>query len=439
MRISKVKSVGYSSIIVVICQLLGMIISFVMVPLTLKLLGVKIYGVWITLIGIIEWFNFFDIGFGHGLRNKYAEARARGDNDNISKYVSTTFFCLLGISAVIFLLFIIFGHYVSWTDILNAPSYLENELYKLAFILCLVFCFRFIFNIVFILLIADQQPYVQSIIILIGSILSFISLLILMKLNINSLYNIGLFISLSQIFPILISFIYFFSTKYINLIPKIKYFYMSTLKEIFSLGINFFLIQITALLLFQTNNIIIAHVCGIEEVTEYNLSYKYMNIVYMLFLAYLNPFWSYFTNAYARNDLHVIKNKILIINKVWLGAAAIGIFQVIASTLFFRLWVKNTILPNYILLILLLFYFLLTMRYTIYRTLMNGVGKIKLQFFVTVIEALLHIPLAILLGKKFGIYGVVGVMIIWSLINNIWEPIQYVKIIKKKDYGIWGK
>lgn len=432
-------SLNKKSVIIVSSQLFGMGISFLMVPILLSLLGIKNYGIWVTLIGIVEWLNFFDVGFGHGLRNKYAEAKAKRNENEIVKYVSTTFFSLLGISLAILLLFLIVGRHISWTTVLNAPPSLEDNLYKLSLVLCTAFSLRFVLSIVYTLLTADHKPHIQSILVLLGSILSLLSLLILKKLNINSFLIIGVAITISQTSPLLFAFAYLFSTKYAALFPKFSFFSKKTFKEIFSLGINFFSIQISALLLFQTNNIIILHISGAELVTEYNVSYKYMNIIYMLFLAFLTPYWSFFTTAYAQNDLEVISKNIRKINIIWCFALIVGIIQIILAPIVFKLWVKNTLTPNYYLLSLLLIYFILTMRYTVFRTVMNGVSKIKLQFYITFIEGALHIPIALVMGKIFGMYGVLGTMILWSIINNIWEPIQYNKIIRRKDYGIWSK
>ena len=47
---------------------------------------------------------------------------------------------------------------------------------------------------------------------------------------------------------------------------------------------------------------------------------------------------------------------------------------------------------------------------------MNGVGKIKLQFLVTFVQSLLHIPFAIFLGRIYGIYGIVFVMFFCSFL-----------------------
>jgi hypothetical protein len=30
------------------------------------------YEIWLTLSSIVGWFSFFDVGLGHGLRNKFA-------------------------------------------------------------------------------------------------------------------------------------------------------------------------------------------------------------------------------------------------------------------------------------------------------------------------------------------------------------------------------
>src|ERR1700755_3062645 len=55
-------------------------ISLILVPLTIHYVNPTQYGIWLTLSSIIGWFAFFDIGFGNGLRNKFAEAIAKDDH-----------------------------------------------------------------------------------------------------------------------------------------------------------------------------------------------------------------------------------------------------------------------------------------------------------------------------------------------------------------------
>jgi O-antigen/teichoic acid export membrane protein len=55
---------------------ISIIIGFIFVPLLIDYLGTFEYGIWITLGSIVGWINYFDIGLGNGLRNKFTEALA---------------------------------------------------------------------------------------------------------------------------------------------------------------------------------------------------------------------------------------------------------------------------------------------------------------------------------------------------------------------------
>ena len=70
---------------------ISILISFFLVPLVLNYIDITKYGIWLTLSSIIGWFGFFDIGLGNGLRNKFAEAIAKGQKELARIYVSTTY------------------------------------------------------------------------------------------------------------------------------------------------------------------------------------------------------------------------------------------------------------------------------------------------------------------------------------------------------------
>ena len=421
------------------CQAGSIGVSFLLVPLTLGFLGITEYGIWITLITIIEWFNFFDIGLGHGLRNKYVEAKASQNLDDVKKYISTTFFMMAFISIFIFMIFLASTYFVDWYKVLNASQDLENTLQKLVIFLIGMFCTRFIINIVNVLLTADQNPAIPAVILLSGNVLSLISVYLLIHYGKASLLALGTTLYATQISPLVIAFFYFFSTKYKPYLPSLKSFSKTHLKQISSLGINFFLIQITALVLLQSNNIILAHVCGLKEVTNFNIAFKYVNILFMVYMTFLTPLWSASTDAFARNDISWITNTYKRLNNLWFLLILVGITMLVVSSIFYSLWLKNKVLPDLHLLLFLMINTFCLMKSTLYRSFMNSVGKIRLQFVVTVIQAILHIPVAIFLGKQFGAIGVACTMLLWNLINAIWEPIQFKKIITNTAKGIWQK
>ncbi len=70
---------------------ISILISPVLVPLTIDYINPTQYGIWLTLSSIVAWFSFFDMGFGNGMRNRFAEAKANGDMLKARAYVSTTY------------------------------------------------------------------------------------------------------------------------------------------------------------------------------------------------------------------------------------------------------------------------------------------------------------------------------------------------------------
>src|SRR5690606_17696637 len=70
---------------------LSIAISLVLVPITIDYINTSRYGIWLTLSSIVAWFSFFNIGLTQGLRNKFAEAKAKGEHELAQIYVSTTY------------------------------------------------------------------------------------------------------------------------------------------------------------------------------------------------------------------------------------------------------------------------------------------------------------------------------------------------------------
>ena len=98
------------------------LISLILVPLTLGYLNPYEYGIWLTLSSILTWINSFDIGLGSGLRNKLGIAIATDDKEQGRSYVSTTFYMLIFITIIIFVVFASLINVIDWYALLNVSS-----------------------------------------------------------------------------------------------------------------------------------------------------------------------------------------------------------------------------------------------------------------------------------------------------------------------------
>ena len=270
-------------------------ISLILVPLTINYINPTRYGIWLTLSSVVGWFSFFDIGLTQGLRNKFAEAKAKGEDNLAQIYVSTTYAILAIIFFIVWAIFLIANHFLNWSNILNIPASMQSEISILAVIVFTFFCLQFVLRIITTLIIANQQPANASLIDVFGQILSLIFIIILVKTTEGSLIKLGMALCISPLLVLIGANLFFFRGIFKKYSPKFSKIQFSYAKGLFNLGIIFFIIQVSAIIQFETANIIIARNFGSAEVTSYNIVYRYFGVskygvygIYNSFLVCLN-------------------------------------------------------------------------------------------------------------------------------------------------------
>ena len=131
--------------------------SFLLVPLTINYLDTENYGIWLTLSSFIAWFSFFDIGLGNGLRNKFAEAKAKGDMTLARGYVSSAYFTIGAVSLGLIVIFTFLNYFIDWTKIFNASPSLQKDLSLLMPIVFGFFCLQLVVKLITTIYTADQH------------------------------------------------------------------------------------------------------------------------------------------------------------------------------------------------------------------------------------------------------------------------------------------
>ena len=418
---------------------LSILISFILVPLTLDYIDPIRYGIWITLSSVVNWFGFFDIGLTNGLRNNFAQALANNKHELAKIYVSTTYAYLLIIITIVYLVFIFVNPYLNYNKILNVNIDLNSELSLIALIVFTFFCFRFILKIITTILSADQRLAKAETFDLIGKILTLITIFILIKTTSGSLLYLSIALSSIPVFVLFISSIWFFNGKYKPYRPSLKSIQFKYSSSLVNLGIKFFIIQLAGLLLYQTNNIIIAQLFGVSNVTPYNIAFKLFSLITLGFSIISTPFWSAFTEAYTIYDFRWIQSSVRNLFKIWILFSIFGLLLLFSSAYIYNYWIGNKIDIPFELSLIVCMNALIFSFSNIFSIFLNGIGKLKLQLVVSITIALINIPLSLLLGKLIGISGVLLTNTILGLISISIFPIQYRKIVSGKAKGLWNQ
>ena len=425
------KTIYKNSVLSLVFKIGSSFISFFSAPLLLFVLGEEKYGAWATLLSLVSWMYYCDIGIGGSMRNRVAASIAENDYNKAKRYVSVSY-AAISIISIILLLIIIIGS--TLFDICGFFSInVEGENLNLCLVIAFVFaCLNFIISLSNNVLYATQEAATVSFFGVLAQSFFLVTIFVYSITGINALIWVAAGEGICQLVKNVIQHFYTYK-KYPRLKASFEDIDWSYSKDIMSLGMLMFFGQIAALVLNATDNLVISRYISVASVTPYNLCYKYFNIINMVYVSLITPLLSAYTMAYAKKDKQWIKRTLkknaFLFSFFFVGLiAAMFIFEDFA-----RIWLRKELDYERGLIAMVVLYFILLMFNHIWSTFLSGVARIKESTIAVSIGTLLNIPVSIFLAANVGL-GTTGVIIgsIISLLpSTIICPIITLKMVKK--------
>ena len=410
-------------------KIVGMFLGIVSVRLNLKYLGNSLYGMWVTISAIISWMSSADLGIGNGLRNELAQAFGKGDTDRQGKLVACGLTELSKVSCFVFLFFLIIS------QLMIKGKIIDEQLRIPLYITTIFLCINLVLGISQAIAYGCQKSWLVTLTISMISLLNIINVSILLFTGIpQSLIVFSISNGMATVLPNIFLFI-ILKRKNMFCYRKCKKEYDVIKKSIINIGLQFFCLQLCAVILYSTDNVIINYLISSEMVTKYSVITSVYDMGSSLFAILLIPFWSAVTFHVAKNEFKWVENTLYKLLIIW-GFYLLGV--ILVSIMFNRvvqLWLgDNSYFYETSLIFTFAIYCGITCFSSIFVNMLNGLGKIKLQLGLAIIESLINIPLSVILAQKYelGILGVKLATLFCALINAIVLPIQAVVIIKKK-------
>jgi O-antigen/teichoic acid export membrane protein len=307
---------------------ISIIISFLIVPYSLKLLDTNKYGIWLAISSTVSWISILDIGLANGLRNKVAEYIAKKEYDQAKISVSSTYAILLLIILPIAIIFSIAAPFINWNSVFKTTLDQKELLYTLITVFTGL-SFQFILKPISSILQGDQKIYKSNQIQLICNFVPLIPIILLGKYLQGSMFFLAIAQTLLPVIVLLIYTIILFRNSYADIAPSITRIDLKKSKSLFQLSIAFFIVQIAGVFLYSTTEIIVAREFGGGDVAIYVSLYKYYSATSIILNIILATYWSAFTNAFALNDIDWIRSSITKLLKI----AAIFLIVIVLQVL----------------------------------------------------------------------------------------------------------
>jgi O-antigen/teichoic acid export membrane protein len=331
--------------------------ALISIPLTARYLGIERFGVWLILSTFLAWGSVADLGLANSLTNALATADGQQDREQAKEAVSSAFYLMLGVAGVVMVLLILVAYpLVSWERVFNVSSLqAKAEVGPAILITIFVFVLRLPLSIPRNIYAAYQEGYLSQFWSILSNLLSLAALLIAIQMHASLPLLIGAFFGTALLGDVF-NGIHVFGWRRQWLKPRLCNFSWSRARWLLKTGSQFWVAQISAILLFQTDLIIVTQLFGAREVASYGVTLKLFSFIGTVAGVFLSPLWPAYNEALARKDVpwitQTFKRTIFI---SFSCSLPLGILVFIFCPIIISSWVGQDAIPEQSLLLAMLF------------------------------------------------------------------------------------
>lgn len=381
--------------------------TLISVPLTVNYLGAERYGMWMTISSLITILSFADLGIGNGLVNSISEAEGRGDRTLATKYVSSSFFILLGVCALILTLYFLISGLIAWPKVFNVQSELAIvELRPALAIFTICFALNIPLGVVEKLQTGYQEGFINSIWQGVGSLLSLTGVLVAIHLEAGLPWLVIAMAGAPVLTTMVNALVQFW---YLRpwLRPHWRHFEWETSRRLTSLGAVFLVLQVLAIAGMASDNFIVAQLYGAAAVASYAVVQKMFSLA--LIPHYLvAPLWPAFGEALARRDYAWAERTLY--RSILLGClfeVALVLPLLIWGRGIVAFWLNPGLVPGYLLLLGFSCDAILGAYRSSISMFLNSSHLLRRQSLFYAVAALLALVSKIVMGRYFGLPGII--------------------------------
>lgn len=386
----------------------AMIVGFVSVPLTVRYLGAERYGAWVTISTAMAWIALADLGLSNSLTNAVSEGYAHHRRDLAQRYVAAAFWSLTGLAAFLALVFFSLWHAVRWDRIFNVQTASARaEVAPAVGVAFTIFALSLPFSLISKIYGAYQEVAVANGWAAAGNILGLVALVAVTRLN-GGLVSLVIAVSGAVLVVNVISAIWTFGWSKPWLAPRPDRVTWVALKKLTSLGGMFFVIQIAALLLFQTDNLIIAHYLGAAAVTPYSVTWRLFTYTMIFQLLAAPSYWPAYAEAFSRGDRAWVRRSFRVNFRVTVASTfLLALPLVVFGKWVIGKWAGRAAVPPSSLLVWMGIWSVIYATTCSQSCILASSSRLRGQMIYSVTAAVVNIVLSILLVQKVGVTGAI--------------------------------
>jgi O-antigen/teichoic acid export membrane protein len=198
-----------------------------------------------------------------------------------------------------------------------------------------------------------------------------------------------------------------------DIAPRLRSVRKDSVGGLVKVGVPFFLIQIMALVVFQTDNLIVGHFLGAAHVPSYSLTYNLFGYTSFAQSIAFGYFWVAYTDAIARRDLDWVRRAFRFNLVLSLGSTFAAVVPLIfIARPFIKLWTRGVVEPPIDLVLWMAAWSMINALCSPIASLLAAASQMGAQLIYGAAAMVTNIVLSIYLVQLWGITGTIAATVI---------------------------
>jgi O-antigen/teichoic acid export membrane protein len=385
----------------------AVLVNAVSLPITIRYLGREQYGFWITISTTIMMLAVLDLGIANTLTNCISRAYAERSEEMARRYYATAFWATCAIALLLGLIGAEIWPHIDWGKLfgLSEPT-IARQAGKCAAISFGYVLLTLPLGLANKVMGGYQRVPVANAFAILNSVLSLIAIIFVVRIH-GTVVQLMVAYCMAMLTGTILLNLWMGLRHEPRIRPAPWRVHFGAAREIMGHGMLFFILQIAGLAVFNTDNLIIAHFLGAEQVTPYAVTWRLVGYASVLQSLLVPSLWPAFSEAYVGHDLAWVRRiyrRIMRVTFVIVGSAALLLG--FAGRWIIGWWAGEAAVPNSPLLWCMCFWVVLLSITVNQGTLLAATQRLGLQAVCSSLAAALNLVLSIVLVQRIGAIGV---------------------------------
>jgi len=395
----------------------AVVVNAVSLPITVRYLGREQYGFWVTISTTVMMLAVLDLGIANTLTNCISRAYAERSEEMAKRYYATAFWATCAIAALLGFIGALVWPHIDWGKLFGvSDAAIATQAGKCAAISFGYALLALPLGLANKVMGGYQRVPVANAFAMLNSLLSLIAIIFVVQIHGTVVCLMVAYCTAMLTGTILLN-LWMALRHEPRIRPIPRRVHLGAAREIMGNGMLFFILQIAGLAVFNTDNLMIAHFLGAEQVTPYAVTWRLVGYASVLQTLLVPSLWPAFSEAYVNHDLVWIRKAYhRIMRATLLTVIPTVVFLGFAGHWIIGVWAGKAAVPSSLLLWGMCFWTVLLSITVNQGALLAATQHLQLQTIYSSLAAVVNLILSIILVQHVGVTGVLLATIISYLL-----------------------